>query len=72
MECLKSIISGKGDVLIPGWPFASGACLAVGNWILSDRICRVGSISVSWQVGSLFQGHVLLVQQQWYYKKIHE
>lgn len=72
MECLKSIINGKGDAVTPGWLFASRACLAVGNWILSDGICCVSSISVSWQVGSLFQDHVLHMQQQWLYKNINE
>lgn len=60
------------DVLTPGWLFASWLCLAVNNWVLSDKVCHVGSISVSSQVGSLFQGHVLHVQQQWYYKEINE
>lgn len=59
-------------VWTPGWLLASWACLAVDNWILSDKICRVSSISVSSQVGSLFQGHVLHVQQQWYHTEINE
>ena len=54
------------------WLFASWACLAVDNWVLLDKICRVGSVSVSLQLGSPFQGHVLHVQQQGYYKEINE
>lgn len=71
MECLKSIISGREDVLPPAW-----LCIP-GLWGLENSQLRgdvpwLGQISTSVQVGSPFQGCVLRVLQQWYYKEVNE
>ena len=63
-------MGGRKSCLLPGSLYPR--LMGFGKQSTQRRCALVGQISASVQVGSLFQGCVLRVLQQWCYKEVNE